>query len=182
MIETDFTPFPEIKTQRLLLRKLENEDRQEMFFLRSDENVLQYIGKEPIVSIEEAEEFIKRMNNLLLENEAIMWGITLMENPGKVIGTICYWNFKKEHDRVELGYTLHPAFWRRGIMKEAIEAVIEYGFLKMKLHSIEALINPDNIASAAVLESTGFVKEGHIKENFYFRGNFQNTGIYSRLQ
>ena len=182
MIETDFLPFPEIKTQRLLLRKLEKEDCQEIFFLRSDEKVLQYIGKEPILTIEEAEEFIEKISNILLIKEGIMWGITLLENPTKVIGTICFWNLVKEHDRAELGYTLHPDFWRRGIMKEAIESVIDFGFLKMRLHSIEALINPDNKASEALLEATGFKKEGHIKENFYFRGNFQDRSIYSRLR
>ncbi len=182
MIQTDFIPFPELKTERLLLRKLEPEDANEIFFLRSDENVLRFIGKEPVVAINEAEEFIIRINKSLFENEAIMWGITLKENIAMVIGTICFWNLKKEHYRAELGYALHPGFWRKGFMKEAIEIVIDYGFSKMQLHSIEALINPDNIASASVLESTGFLKEGYIKENFYFRGNFQDTVIYSRLR
>jgi RimJ/RimL family protein N-acetyltransferase len=46
---------------------------------------------------------------------------------------------------------------------------------------IEALLSPANTGSSAVLESTGFVKEAHLKENFYFRGKFDDTLIYSKL-
>ena len=67
-------------------------------------------------------------------------------------------------------------------MKEAINCIVEYGFTVLKLHSIEALLNPDNIASSSVLEKTGFVKEGHLKGNFYFKGEFGDTLIYSRLK
>ena len=76
---------------------------------------------------------------------------------------------------------LHPAHWRKGIMKEAIHAVVDYGFNILGFHSIEALLSPENIASSMVLERTGFVKEGHLKESFHFNGKFGDTAIYSRL-
>jgi [ribosomal protein S5]-alanine N-acetyltransferase len=60
--------------------------------------------------------------------------------------------------------------------------VLKYGFVKMGLHSVEARINPDNIPSASVLESTGFVKEAYFKEDFFHRGTFGDTAVYSRLQ
>ena len=77
---------------------------------------------------------------------------------------------------------LNPKFWKKGIMKEALLRVIDFGFDEMKLHSIEANINPDNEASAKILESTGFVKEAYFKEDFFFEGTFRDTIIYSRLQ
>jgi [ribosomal protein S5]-alanine N-acetyltransferase len=105
----------------------------------------------------------------------------LQNDPSAIIGTICLWNIKKEHYRVEIGYLLHPNHWRKGIMKEAINCVVDYGFNILGLHSIEALLSPENIASSAVLESTGFIKEGHLKESFYFNGMFGHTAIYSKL-
>lgn len=182
MLSLNFTPFPELKTGRLLLRKLKNTDANEMFFLRSDENVLRFLGKEPATCIAEAGEFINKINKSVDENESILWGIALLNDPSIIIGTICLWNFKKEHYRGEIGYILHPDHWRKGIMKEAISTVINYGFTVVGLHSIEALLSPENIASSAVLESTGFVKEGHLKESFYFHGIFGDTAIYSRLK
>src|SRR4030095_9927647 len=182
MLALNFTPFPELETERLLLRKLKASDANEMFFLRSDENVLRYLGKEPEKTIAETEEFINKINNAADENESILWGITFLDGPSIVNGTICLWNFKKEHSRSEIGYILHPDHWRKGIMKEAINAVVDYGFTVLGLHSIEALLSPENIASSSVLESTGFIKEGHLKESIYFNGVFEDTAIYSKLQ
>ena len=182
MLALNFTPFPELKTGRLLLRKLETTDANEMFFLRSNENVLRYIGREPTKTITEADEFINKINKAVDDNESILWGIVFLSEPSTIIGTICLWNFKKEHYRGEIGYILHPDHWRKGIMKEAINAVVDYGFTVLDLHSIEALLDPENIASSAVLESTGFIKEGHLKESIYFKGGFRDEAIYSRLK
>ena len=66
-------------------------------------------------------------------------------------------------------------------MKEALIKVIEYGFNEMKLHSIEAHINPANSASAGILEATGFIREAYFKEDFYYKGVFSDTAIYSKL-
>lgn len=182
MLELNFTPFPELKTERLLLRRLKETDANEMFFLRSNDDVLRYLGKEPASSVKEAEQFIVKINKAVDENESILWGIALASDPSAIIGTICLWNFKPENYRGEIGYILHPNYWRKGIMKEAINCVIDYGFNVLKLHSIEALLSPENIASSTILESTGFIKEGHLKENFYFRGEYSDTLIYSKLK
>ena len=182
MLQLSFIPFPELKTERLLLRKLTRHDANEIFFLRSNEDVLRFLGKEPAKSVAEAEEFIGKINKNVDENQSILWGIALLNDPSTLIGTICLWNFKLENYRGEIGYVLHPGHWRKGIMKEAIKCVVDYGFDILKLHSIEAMLSPANIASSAVLESTGFVKEGHLKESFYFRGEFEDALIYSRLK
>lgn len=182
MLQPNFIPFPELKTERLLLRRLTIEDAPEVFFLRSEEAVLQFLGREPASSVKEAEDFIKKVNMAIDNNESILWAIVLKEEPGKTIGTICYWQLQPENYRAEIGYVLHPGHWRKGIMQEAIGKVLEYGFEEMKLHSIEARLSSDNKASASVLERTGFIKEACFKEDFFFRGEFQDTIVYSRLQ
>ena len=179
MLQTNFNPFPELITERLFLRKITLEDAEEIFFLRSNEIILQFINKEPAATIKDAEDFIKRINNDTDAGEAIMWAIALKKDPGKLIGTICYWRLQKENYRAEIGYILHPLFWKKGIMKEAILAIIEYGLEEMQLHSIEARINPANIASANILKSTGFVQEAYFKEDFFFRHKFFDTAVYS---
>ena len=181
MLEKNFSPFPELKTERLLLRRLTADDAQDMFVLRSNEDVMRYLGREPAQSIKQVEEFINNINKSVDTNESILWGIALLTDPSKIIGTICLWNFRPENYRTEIGYMLHPDHWGKGIMKEAINAVVDYGFNNLKLHSIEALLSPENIASSSVLEKTGFIKEGHLKDNFYFKGKFSDTAIYSRL-
>ena len=180
MLQLNFTPFPELKTYRLLLRKLRLADAPAIFFLRSDAVVLKYLSKKPASTIEEAVAFINRVNSEIDSNDAIIWAIELQENLGKAIGYICYWRVQKEHYRAEIGYGLHPQHWRKGIMKEAILKVLEYGFNDMQLHSVEGRINPDNMASSAILEATGFQREAYFKEDFYFNGKFEDTAVYSK--
>jgi ribosomal-protein-alanine N-acetyltransferase len=182
MLELNFSPFPEIITERLLLRKVTKEDAEELFFLRSNEDVMKYIDRPRAQSVNDAMDFLEMIDQAINNVEGISWAIALKENPTKLIGTIGYWRMKKEHYRAELGYMLNPAYWRQGIMKEAIFTLIDYGFNAMKLHSIEANINAENEASARILESTGFIKEAHFKEDYFFNGVFKDTIIYSRLK
>ena len=172
MIELNFHPFPELKTERLLLRRLKPSDAESLFFLRSDKKVLEFIGRPSATSIAEVEEFIKDINSGIDENKAILWAICLLEKPEELIGTICFWNINADHHRAETGYALHPDHWRKGIMKESLMKIMEYGFEVMKLHSVEARLVPANIASVALLESVGFVLEGHFREDYFFDGKF----------
>jgi len=182
MLQLNFKPFPELETQRLRLRKVKKEDADELFFLRSDEAVLRYLGKAPARSMKEIKEFLRSVRKSMEANDSVLWGIALKEFPSKLIGTICFWNIQKHNYRSEIGYVLNPQHWHKGIMKETINKVLEYGFNSMGLHSIEARLRPGNMGSIAVLESTGFVKEGYLKQDCYYNGNFFDTLIYSRLQ
>jgi ribosomal-protein-alanine N-acetyltransferase len=157
-------------------------DAEEILYLRSNDDVMKYIDRERTKSIEDARSFLDKIDASLDSNNGIMWGITLKEKPGALIGNIGYWRLIKEHYRAEVGYMLRPSFWKKGIMKEALLRVIDFAFDEMNLHSIEANINPGNTASATLLESTGFIKEAYFKEDFFFNGAFHDTIIYSRLK
>lgn len=180
MLAPNFTPFPTLTTNRLVLRQITVEDAPELFFQRTDERVMKYIERPRPKDINDTITFINTISDLRDKNEIITWGIALKENP-KLIGTVVYLNFKKEHYRAEFGYALHPDYWRKGIMDEVAKAVIDYGFNVMKLHSIEANINPENIASQKLLEKHKFVREAYFKENFFWQGKFLDSAIYSLL-
>lgn len=181
MLETNFSLFIEINTERLLLRCIKKSDAPALLFLRSDETVMQYIDREKTKTLEEAEAFVTLILESLKKNEGIMWAICLKDESDKLIGTIGYWRLMKQHYRAEVGYMLHPNHWNKGIMKEALLAVVDFGFRTIKLHSIEAHINPENAASGILLEKAGFTREAYFKEDFYFRGKFINTAVYSLL-
>jgi ribosomal-protein-alanine N-acetyltransferase len=86
-----------------------------------------------------------------------------------------------ENYRAEIGYMILPQFHGKGLMSEAVGVMVRYGFGAMGLHSIEAIIAPENHASARVLEKNGFSREAHIKENLLFNGEFLDTVIYSLI-
>ena len=182
MLQTNFFPFPELKTKRLFLRRLNKEDLQQILLLRSSEDVMKYIDRKRAKDLKDAEDFLKMIDEALDTGDGILWGIELKKKPGLLIGYICYWRLMKEHYRAEVGYMLLPEFWNNGIMKEALNEVIVYGFNNMKLHSIEGRINPANKASASLLLATGFIREAYFKEDYYFNDQFGDTEVYSRLE
>jgi len=177
MLELNFDPFPVIETERLVLRKISAEDAEDIFKLRTNEEAMKYIKKPKLQSIDDVLELIKVMNN----PDRIQWGITI-KNENKVIGSIGYHRIINEHYRAEIGYMLDPAYWKTGLMSEAVAKAIDYGFTKMGLHSIEAIIDPDNVASRATLKKFNFIKEAYYKENFFFEGDFFDSEVYSLLK
>jgi [ribosomal protein S5]-alanine N-acetyltransferase len=179
-MQYNFTPFPLLTTERLSLRQVQQTDVNEIFFLRSDYEVRKYINKAPAKSMEEALDFIQRLNELERLNEGITWAITLKGND-KLVGTICFWNIQKEHHRAEIGYVMHPEYHGKGIMHEALNAILKYGFHSVMFHSVEAKVNPENRPSIKLLERNSFVREAYYKEDYYYDGKYLDTAVYSLL-
>jgi ribosomal-protein-alanine N-acetyltransferase len=180
MLDINFSPFHNLETERLYLRRVVKEDVNEIFALRSDQDVMKYIPRPLVKTEEEALAHIAMIDEKIDSNEGINWAITLKGNP-KLIGIIGHYRIRPEHFRAEMGYMLLPEYQGKSIISEAIKEVVNYGFEVMQLHSIEAIIDPENFASEKVLQKNGFVKEAHLKENEYYDGRFLDTVIYSIL-
>ncbi|HVE60618.1 MAG TPA: GNAT family protein [Chitinophagaceae bacterium] len=180
MLTINLNPFPVLETNRLVLRQINKDDANEIFILRSDSRVMQHILRPIAKTLDDALQLIQIIADTETGGNGITWAITLKET-NRLIGTIGYWQMKKEHYRAEIGYLLSPDFQRKGMMQEALSAVINYGFKEIKLHSIEANVAPENKASINLLERNKFVKEGYFKEDYFFEGKFFDTVIYSLL-
>lgn len=176
----NFTPFPLLETQRLLLRRITTNDVDAVFKLRSNPEIMKYVPRPLAKNNDDALMHIANIEAKIEANEGINWAITLKDDR-TMIGIIGNFRVIPEHFRAEIGYMLLPEFHNRGIITEAIAEVVQYGFEHMGLHSIEAIIDPDNLASAAVLEKNHFIKEAHLKENEFYDGKFLDTVIYSIL-
>jgi ribosomal-protein-alanine N-acetyltransferase len=176
----NFSPFPELFTERLLLREITSADIKEVFQLRSDINVMQFIDRPLAQSMNDAVQLIQKIKDGHEKNENITWAITLQNQP-ELIGTIGFWRIDKENYRAEIGYLLHPGQQGKGLMQEAVEMVLKYGFQTMKLHSVEANVNPANNSSIKLLKKNKFVKEAHYKENYFYDGKFLDSAVYSLL-
>jgi ribosomal-protein-alanine N-acetyltransferase len=164
----------------LRLRKVVTTDASDIFSLRSDERVMEFLDRPMQKTMGDSRQLIKIITNGINNNEAITWAINLKNDP-KLIGTIGFWRIIKEHFRAEIGYLLHPDYQGKGIMQEALEEVLDFGFRTLKLHSIEANVNPNNLASIKLLERNRFIKEAYFKENYYYDGKFLDTAIYSLI-
>lgn len=180
MLSVNFTPFPTLSTERLVLRQMNEADAEALFLLRSNPEIMRFIPRPIAQSVTDSVQLIQTLAEASSRNESITWGIC-QKNDQTVIGTIGYVRMAKEHHRAEVGYLLHTGYQGRGIMHEALTEVVRYGFEEMRLHSIEAIIHPQNSASAHVLERAGFIQEAHFKENQFYGGQFQDSIHYARL-
>ncbi len=180
MLQIDSSIFQELTTKRLIMSKVREEDVNEIFYQRSDETMMKYLDKKPCQTIEEALNWIRLLEDLQLQGASFSWALRLKE-ADKLIGTFNFWNIRKEHYRSEIGYTLHPNYQGKGLMLEALTAALDFGFSTLCFHSVEANVNPANLKSIKLLESSNFVKEAHFKENYYYDGKFLDSAIYSLL-
>ena len=163
-IKLNFTPFPELKTERLMFRQLTEADSQDIFFLRTDKGVNRYIERPRPENINDAIDFILKTNNGIKQNEMIDWAITL-KDAQKLIGTICLWNFSEDKTRAEVGFELKPDYQGKGIMNEALENVLEFGFKTVALASIDAYTHKDNISSIILLKKNNFEQNTELIDN-----------------
>lgn len=181
MLSPNFSPFPELTTDRLLLRQMTLADAPAVQRLRSNVDVMKHINRPHTKTVEEAQNWIQVIQEALANNTGITWCLCLKEAPQKHVGSIGLWRIDRENYRAEIGYMLEPSLQGKGHMYEALQKVVEYGFREMKLHSIEAQLDPRNSASAALLKKGGFVQEALFKENYYWQGRFDDTAVYSLL-
>ena len=182
MLTINFNPFPILKSDRVTLRRVTTGDAGGILALRSNPEVMKYIPRTLLSNHQQAEEFIAtRMDALIDENKGIDWAVTLNGNP-ELIGTLGIYRIQPEHYRGEIGYMILPAYQRKGIITEGIKLVLDYAFHQLQFHSMEAVIDPANIASERVLQKNGFVKEAHFLENECYNGIFYDSVIYSLLK
>ena len=155
MNKLNFTPFPIIKTNRLVLRQLTEIDAENVYALRTNKEVIKFIDRPPLRTKGDGLAFVERITNSVKDNTVIYWVITLKGNPN-LIGSICLWNFSKDHKVAEVGYELFPEYQNQGIMSEALNVVLDFGFNSARFNTIEAFTHKDNLGSKNLLLKYGF--------------------------
>jgi [ribosomal protein S5]-alanine N-acetyltransferase len=176
-----FKSFPELESERLLFRRILLSNSKDLFLIRTNDYVMEYLDVVRFKSIADAEKMVQTLEESYEKETGINWGI-VEKHSNKFIGYFGFWRMIPEHCRAEIGYALKPEFWGRGYMYETINRMVRFGFENMSLHSIEANVNPLNDRSKKVLERVGFKKEAHFRENYLFDGKFLDSVIYSLLE
>lgn len=180
-INEAFTHFPTLTTNRLHLRQIQPTDAEALFAIRSNLEVMEFFGQEPQQSLDDAHTLIQRLQALYERRESIFWCITL-KGEDTIIGSCTLFHFDPDFHHAEIGYDLHRAYWRQGIMSEALSAILTYGFTELGLHRIEANVDPLNTRSKALLLKLGFTYEGNLRQRYYFRGQFEDEHYFGLLK
>ncbi|MDV7765839.1 GNAT family protein [Peribacillus sp. CSMR9] len=172
--------FPNLETDRLILREITHEDAGAIFSCFSNANVIRFYGQDKLESVEQASGFVDFFSKSLKEKRGIRWGIERKGEKG-LIGTIGFNAWSPKHKRAEIGYEIHPDHWKKGYMAEAVSKILLYGSETLGLTRIGAVVFIENVPSNNLLKKMGFQQEGVLKNYMYQNGEVYDTNVYSFL-
>ena len=181
MLTINFQPFPNLESERLVLRRLKDSDAPEVFKIRSNPERMKFVPRPLLQNEGEALAMIQMINSKIDENTDINWGVCL-KNSDKIIGFMGFYRVQPDNFRAEIGYMILPDYDGKGYVSEAVKAMLNYAFNIVGFHSIEAVIDPENGASEKVLLKNGFRKEAHFVENFFWNNEFISSVHYGILK
>jgi ribosomal-protein-alanine N-acetyltransferase len=170
---------PTLLTDRLLLRPLTLQDAEAVFAYTSDPEVMRYLNFEAHRTMEDTRAFLRSVTEGYAHGKLVR-GIVLRAD-GRLVGT-CGLRISREHERGELGYWLHRDCWGRGLVPEAVGAVIRHAFEHERLQRIQARCAAENAASARVMEKAGMTYEGTLRRYERIGGELRDMRFYAILQ
>lgn len=181
-LDNVFDSFPCVETPRLVLREMRPTDRNAIYHLYGNAEVVRYYDVGQFNNVEQADHLIARLNQRFIDRKAIRWGITERGGLDRVIGTCGFNLFDVRSHYAEIGYDMHPAFWGQGISTEAVGAMLRFGFYNIGLNRIEACVMGGNGASIAVLTKLGFRYEGILHQRGFWKGKYHDLEWYALLR
>jgi len=172
--------FPRLETESLLLRQETPEDAEAVLAVFSDPAVTQFHDLDTLTTLKEAVGVIERRAQRFADEQGIRWGIA-RKLDNLVIGS-CGFQWDKPVHGAEIGYELASRFWGQGIMTEALQAIMQFGFEKMRLQFVTAEVMLDNIASRSLLKKLGFSSQGVLKQHGFWQGQYHDLEQFVLLR
>ncbi len=176
-----FTRMPEIETDRLLLRKMLTRDADDMHEYAKRNDVTEYLTWYPHPDRQYTHDYLEYIGTRYRAGDFFDWAVTL-KSSGKMIGTCGFTSFDFANDCAEMGYVLNPLYRGRGIMPEALSAVMKFGFDNLALNRAEAKFISGNDASRRVMEKVGMKFEGIRRGGMLIKGDYRDIGICAVLR
>lgn len=170
------TLYMKLETERLELKEICEHHTEDILKIRSNEVINRFVKRNSPKNNYDALQFILTIKKRTQNNETFYRGISLKKYPA-LIGTICLWNFSEDRKSAEVGYEMLPDYHGKGLMSEALKAVLTYGFNELHLQEILAFTSRFNEDSKKLLLRHGFVLEENRKDE-----GFPDNLIFSLKQ
>ena len=184
-----------VRTARLLLRPLGEDDVEDVVAYRGRSDVCRWVPFEPMSRNEVLDRIRSSLGQLTEEGQALTAGVELpaaeardavvdrqAHRRGSVIGDVVLIWRNREHATGEIGYVFHPDYSGQGFATEAVRAVLDIAFETYRLHRVTARIDARNAASLRLAERVGMRREAHLVENEWFKGEWSDEIDFAMLQ
>jgi ribosomal-protein-alanine N-acetyltransferase len=168
----------QIRTSRLLLRKLSLKDANDMFEFTSNPDVTTHLHWNAHTDIKQDEDFIQNiMDKIYKTTSEFTYGIELIEI-NKLIGVVKLCNVCLNNKRGEFTSILNPVYQGAGYMAEAWQGLLKFCFENIELNRIQSYVTEDNIASQKKDIRAGMTYEGRLKQYWIMKGVVKDALVY----
>lgn len=169
-----------LESERLIVRPVAEDDLEALLTVNGDDEVTRFLPYASWRSPADGRAWFERMSALGDRGESIQY-VLIDRAAAMAIGTCLLFRHEESSARAELGYVLGRSHWGRGVMREALVAVIDCAFGPYNLRRLEAEVDPLNKASRRLLESLGFIPEGQLRKRWVDKGVPHDTIIHGLL-
>lgn len=173
--------FPLLQTRRLYLRQIVPADAPALFSIHSDAEWMKWYGVDPITSLVEAEHLADLFAGWFAAGTGFRWALE-RKLDRQLIGTCGLFRWNKSWRNCVIGYEIKRDQQGQGYMREAVSAILDYGFDFMSLHRVQAETHPSNLPSIGLATRLGFRFEGVHREQAYWDGRYHDLNCYSLLE
>lgn len=171
-----------LQIKRVKLRKLRISDARFISENAKDKDVIKYTFIiAPPFGLKEAKKFIRKTQQEMHKKKAYEFAIELKETK-ELIGTINLLNINIKNKNADIGFWLAKSYWGKGLAKETLNLILDFGFKKLKLKKIQARVLHKNKATQKLLEKIGFKLEGRLRKKTFFKNQWFDDLIYGILK
>src|SRR5262245_63703360 len=171
---------PTIELDGARLRPLRMADTATLYACLRDPVVTE-LTSYPVASVPMVEAMIERSLSRWAAGELSRWGVALQQDD-RLIGTCGFNEWSQVHRRAELAFDLAQAHWGKGLMRQAVAAVLQWTFRQDQVDRVHAYVRVDNKRSQGLLERSGFVREGCLRSYRVCRGQAHDFCVYGSLR
>jgi ribosomal-protein-alanine N-acetyltransferase len=172
--------FPVLQTDKLILVEITAAYSNDIYHLFNDHRITQYYPVMYLEKPEDANLVVSMLEKKYEEGFMVRWGIKLHAS-NELIGIIGFNDIYPGH-KAKISYLLSHDYWGRGLMTEAVQAILKYGFEILGLNRIEALVIIGNEQSVKLLLRCGFGYEALLEDFLFTDGCHYDMKLYAKIR
>lgn len=165
-----FEQFPILKSEKLVLKKIEAHHIDEVFEIYDNDTVFAYCGILSKHNKETVKNMIGHFERDYNKKSKVKWGIFANAEPDRLLGIAEVFDFNQKVNGATLGYFLAESHWGKGIATETVKILLDYLFMEVNVNRIQAEVMPGNEPSKKVLMKNGFIQEGTLRQATFWAG------------
>lgn len=165
-----YKQFPQIITDKVILRKIEETDIDGLFEIYSNEKVFTYIPGDVKKNKATVQNMIGHFERDFHKKKEIFLGIFPAEASDEIVGVAEMFDYDDKVNMITIGYRINERYWGEGIATQTVRAMVDYLFNTIGINRIQAFVMPANERSQKVLLGNNFVKEGIMRQSQYWKG------------